>query len=524
MTIVDCTLLAEVDIISAGVVGLIALIVFVFAILSAKDWHWVNVVFLILTLISSITAIIGMTFAYHHRIEGLRAYDREFKAAEKAEKDVAMIISGDPTQSQYGKDSLRYRSNQLALALTGRGLVWRNGKVGVDGDNRTFTRPKERTPEQIAKTPFVEAIVYAFADNRGFPNRYIGSMRISAETGTEFTLEPVDLADKDRFDDPSTTWTLYEKMPQDRHGIFKEELRSNVSKRLEENGEPTDPVGKQRSAFVKRMNDQSKDFDFATFVEILKRDYLPAERLGFDPSSLEYEQLIDQFAFDNQPISKIEAYIKATPGRIVTNFEPKEEQKVIKFTFTADADIAIKTDGVGSVELLGVYNSGGEAVIPNLMENPEGVTFNVNDVVYIDELSASDFQQTYAGKVKKDDTLFVRRLQDFPLLFKDRKIRVARINEEIIIAEATAEKTRTALKDAEAQDAALSDLRDKNSEDNDRFKKDLEILGQANDTLKQRSTELAQQIAQRKEKVESLYEQIKAQALDRLRAAVSVSN
>jgi len=94
MTIVDCTLLAEVDLISAGVVGLIALIVFVFAILSAKNWHWVNVVLLIFTLITSITSIIGMTYAFKHRRDGMQLFQRERDRALKVEADLEEIISG----------------------------------------------------------------------------------------------------------------------------------------------------------------------------------------------------------------------------------------------------------------------------------------------------------------------------------------------------------------------------------------------------------------------------------------------
>jgi len=527
MTIVDSTLLAEVNMIYAGVVGLIALLVFVFAILSAKNWHWVNVVFLVLTLITSITAIIGMTFAFDHRYEGMVEFKKQSDAAEKAEEKVVQLIGGDPLSVKYGKDSLRYNSNQLALAMTGRGRKWREGRVTVEGDDRKFTLRNERDLEKEAS--FSGAIMYAFADkrrtpnSRGIPDRYIGSMFISGETDKDFTLQPVALADTDLFDDPQTTWTLYEKMPQDRHGIFKEALESRVLAVSKSNKEPSEG-DKVRQAFVESMNDEAKEFDIATFTKILKRDYLPAERLGYDSDSVEYEQMIDQYAFDGQSVSEVEKYVSNVPGRKNREFNPDPQLVFVKFSFTAASDRAVLTDGTGSLKNDGLFNAAGEAVIGKLMQNPEGVTFKENDVVLIDEPSSVEFERDHAGKLKKLDRIFVRRLQDFPMMFKTRKIRIATLESETATSEATAAKTEAALKDTKAQIDVRTDLLAKNTEDEEGFAKDLETLIQANKSLEQRSAERAQQIKNRKVRIESLYQQIKAQALAKLRGAVSVSN
>ena len=520
MTIVDCTLLAEVDLISAGVVGLIALIVLVFAILSAKNWHWVNVVFLILTLITSITAIVGMTFAFQHRREGMLEYKKYLDAAEKAEAQVAEIIGGDPLSVKYGKDSLRYNNNQLALAMTGRGRAWRGGEITVEGDQRKFTLQSERNLE--AEASLTGAIMYAFADNGAIPDRYIGSVFVAAETNKDFTLAPVALADQDRFDDPGTTWTLYEKMPQDRHGIFKSALESIVGAQSA-NAERS-PEDQQRQAFVENLNDESKEFDIATFTEILKRDFLPADRLGFNPDSLAYEQMIDQYAFDNQSVSKIKTYVENTPGRKNTLFEPTPEQVFVKYTFTAASETAVKTDGIGTLENDGMFNPAGEAVVGKLMQNPEGVTFKKDDVILIDQASSAEFERAHDGKLKQIDEIFVRQLNDFPLMFKNRKIRIAKFADEIITSETTTVKTQAALKDAREQIEVRTDLLTKNTEDEEKFTKDSENLQQINESFKQRSAELAQEIKTRKEKIDSLYQQIQTQAVERLRAAVSVSN
>ena len=522
MTIVDCTLLAEVDLISAGVVGLIALIVFVFAILSAKNWHWVNVVLLIFTLITSITSIIGMTYAFKHRRDGMQLFQRERDRALKVEADLEEIISGDPLEIKYGKGSLRYSNNRLALAMTGRGHSWQDGTVSRDGENNKFTLKSERNLQD--EPSLVGAILYAFSENKGVAANYIGSVSVEAETEAEFTLKPVDLVDSERFENPQKTWTLFEKMPQDQHGIFKEALKSKVNS-AEAN--PDSPAAKFVKSLEesKEINKEFIEIDIAAFTQILKNDFLPANQLGYSPDSLAYERLIDQYAFDGQSIGRIEKYIESTPGRNSTVFEPTPEEVFIKFSFTADSDTAVRTDAdenAGSLKNDGLYNTAGEAIVGGLKQNPDGVTFKSNDVVMIDEPSAAEFQNTHQGKLKQIDRIYVRQLHDFPLMFKDMKLRAAQFAEETIVTQATTEKTQVALADAGKQIEVRTDLIDKSTEDEDRFKRDGENLLKTNEALRLQSEQLERRIEQLKAKTDSQYQQIQTRALNSLQSAVSV--
>ena len=519
MTIVDCTLLAEVDLISAGVVGLIALIVLVFAILSAKNWHWVNVVLLIFTLIASITSIIGMTYAFKHRRDGMLIFQRESKRALDAEAKLENIISGDPLSVQYGKGSLRDSNNRLALAMTGRGHAWRGCTVTADGEQNKFTLKNERNQEDEAS--LVGAIVYAFSENNGIPANYIGSVAVEV-IESELVLKPVDLVDSQRFENPQKPWTLFEKMPQDQHGIFKEALVSKTN--LEE-----DDIDSAVAKLVKSMQESkeiSKEFvevDIAEFTQILKRDFLPANQLGYAPDSLEYEQLIDQYAFDGQSIGRIEKYIDSTPGRNNTLFEPAPEEVFIKFSFLEDSDTAVQTDAadnVGNLANDGLYNTAGQSVVASLMQNPNGVTFKTNDVVLIDEPSAVEFQNVHQGKLQQIDRIYVRPLQDFPLMFKDMKIRAAQFVKEKITAEATTAKTEVAWQDALKQIEVRTELIAKSTEDEERFKRDAGNLLKTNEASRQRSAELERQIKSLEAKTDSQYKQIQTQTLERLRNAV----
>ena len=522
MTIVDCTLLAEVDMISAGVVGLIALIVFVFAILSAKNWHWVNVVLLVFTLIASITSIVGMTFAYKHRRDGMVLFQKESKRATDAEKKLETIVSGDPLSLKYDKGSLRDSNNRLALAMTSRGNAWQGSAASADGLNK-FTLKNERNLEE--EPSLVGAIMYAFSENNGSPVNYIGSVSIKEETATEFTLEPVDLIDTQRFENPQKTWTLFEKMPQDQHGIFKRALISKVNSAEDDKDSPA-------AKLVKTLEDSKEidknfvEIDIAEFTQILKRDFLPANLVGYAPDSLEYEQLIDEYAFDGQSIGKIQDYVENAPGRIVNKFDPAPEKTFVKFSFTEASDTAVRTDAeenVGDLKNDGLYNTNGESIVGSLQQNPDGVTFKANDVVLIDQPSAVDFANSHSGKLQKIDEIYVRPLQDFPLMFKNMRIRAAQFVVETTAAQETTAKTQVAVADANKQIEVRAELIDKNTEDIERFKRDSENLTKTNETLQGRSAELKQQIENLKTKTDWQYKQIQTKTVERLRSAVSVS-
>lgn len=524
MTIVDCTLLAEVDLISASVVGLIALIVIVFAILSAKNWHWVNVVLLIFTLIASITSIIGMTYAFKHRRDGMVQFRDARARALKEEERLEKIISGDPLSVKYDKGSLRDSNNRLALAMTGRGNAWRGCTVTADGEQNKFALKGERKLED--ETSLVGAIVYAFSENDGIPANYIGSVAVEkkeADGETTYVLKPIDLEDTQRFENPQKPWTLFEKMPQDQHGIFKEALISKTN--LEEDNDS--PAAKLVKSIQesKEFNKEFAEIAIADFTQILKRDFLPANQLGYDPDSLGYEQLIDQYAFDGQSIGRIEKYIDETPDRKNKLFEPAPEEVFIKFSFLEDSDTAIQTDAaenVGNLANDGLFNTAGQSVVSALMQNPDGVTFKTNDVVLIDEPSATEFQNTHQGKLKQIDRIYVRPLYDFPLIFKDIKVREARFVKETIIAKATIAKAEVALSDANKQIVVRTELINKNTQDEERFNRDVENIRATNEASRVQTAELERQIKSLQAKTDSQYKQIQTQTLERLRNAISV--
>ena len=108
-------------------------------------------------------------------------------------------------------------------------------------------------------------------------------------------------------------------------------------------------------------------------------------------------------------------------------------------------------------------------------------------------------------------------------MFKNMKLRAAQFVEEKITAEATTEKTKVALADAEKQIEVRTDLIEKSTEDEERFKRDIANLLTTNQNLRQRLAELERRVENLKTRTDWQYQQIQTRTLERLRGAVSVS-
>jgi hypothetical protein len=526
MIIPDSYLLAEVNMINAGIVGLVAIVVIVFAIMSSKQWHWINIVLLVLTLISSITAIAGMSYAYNHRRKGMVEYRNAEKLATQKSVELDKLINGDLLSPRFEPGSLRYIDSALSKSLTGRGRVWQAGRVSAaEGPLRTFTFSAARDLEKEGSLK--GAVLYAFAETEiAFPSRYIGAVQVEAESATTLTLKPLALAEVKAYAEPKTTWSLFEKMPQDQRGVFKEMLTARV-----ESNPEIPAVYKQ---FVEKLKDENAEFDISTFRDILKRDFLPAERLDFDPKSREYELLIDRYAFDGQSIGKIESWIADNAARrIAKRFEPKPDEVFIQYVFTKDSDpqAPMAVDGIGKLETEGIFNAGGQAVAGGLTGTPNGVTFAKGDIAIINLASANGyateggrvrgFSEIHEGRIDEQDRIYFRELQDLPFELRDLKIRSERIAEETLRANKANANQRIALEDAAKQTQVRTQLLTSLEEDNENLTADAAAIEASNGRKQQRSAALDQQLRSLQNRIASVYRQIQSRSMQMLRIAVS---
>ena len=135
-----------------------------------------------------------------------------------------MLILGNKDSATYDPGSLRAVSNRLSLAMSGRGRVWSGGTVTAEGDKRIFQYATAR-PEDANKTNLLNVLLYAFADvsinGNPEPQSYIGSVLVTEETLENVKLEGLFISNGQEWATPSSSWTLFEKMPLDRHDTFK---------------------------------------------------------------------------------------------------------------------------------------------------------------------------------------------------------------------------------------------------------------------------------------------------------------
>ena len=123
---------------SYAIFGLIFVLLIVFGVLSAKHWHWVNTVFLVLCFIAGVAASAGLAKAYKLRTKDMNAAIKNEKDAANFQAQADLAIYGEPTSYAYDPGSLRYTNEQLTLEFYDRGRVWMSGQIAVNDANRVF--------------------------------------------------------------------------------------------------------------------------------------------------------------------------------------------------------------------------------------------------------------------------------------------------------------------------------------------------------------------------------------------------
>ena len=398
---------------SYAIVGILVIAFIAFVVLSAKAWHWANIVFLSLCFLAGLGALLSMG-------QVLELRRAEMLDARKAEDDLIRInqqientLYGEGLTLEYSPDSLRGLSERLDLELADRGRVWTGGSIEPKDANRIFrfSGPRVQNPDAVNQASMQDMRLFVFADRtfdneQVFPVRFVGTMRVLGETDDSVELEPVFLADVEEYKSPTSTWTLYEKSPADRRDAY---LRDTSIELKEE--------------------DSGLDQELTEYRKILVEEFLPANGLGFDLSDEQqaksYELLIDRIMFDGLPIVKIENWIETQPNRISQRFVPESEEVFVRFRFENKSNGAFDVNSTGNLGAEGQFTENGQAINPAL--HAEGdIEFEKGDVIMVDQLTADGYQRgedivprfSDTQPVTEIDRVFVRRLSDFPYLLK----------------------------------------------------------------------------------------------------------
>ena len=401
------------------VYGIILVVLIAGSVMAAKYWHWVNTVFLILTFLAGIAATLGMAKVFYKRSQIVSKYNRVLKDHANASEQLNTAIYGKPSDIGYGENSLRGVSNKLNLELMGRGRVWSGGTVTNEGDNWKFkfvAAVPEDEGNQLAQLKQFEVQVFRdqVINGRAYPVGYIGKFRVNDATREGFVLQALQVVDNAEAASPTATWSIYEKMPLDRRGAFKDAI----------------------AAVKKDLNVDEMSID--DFRQVLSQELFPADKVPLDVESAQYERLIDSYAFDGQSLGKIENWVDANAGsRKSGPFQPRPEEVQVKYRFNK-ASKEYTVDAEGNLETDGPFTPLGYAVSRNLHLGKK-VTFEEGDEITIDQLSAEGYQRDGVAvppfpqteDVTEIDRIYVRKYRDYPFMFSSLQSQAVKLNEAL---------------------------------------------------------------------------------------------
>lgn len=478
-----------------AILGVVFVLMIVAAVYAAKTWHWVNVVFLVLTFLAGVGAAAAMAKVLHLKHQAMRDAVQAEQRAEQLQQVANEAVFGPPDSITYGPNSLRGLSEALKLEMDGRGRVWRNGQIEVQGNNRVFKFGVERpADENQAAASMQDMMLYVFADgiveDVPYPVTYVGNMRVVSETPDSVVLEPLFIANQEEYENPSGSWTLFEKMPLDRNDAFRRAEGVDIN---------------------------SPEFDITEYRQVLMNKYLPAGLFGLDPESAEYEKIIDTYAFDGLTLGQIENWIEENRAtRINPRFEPALEEVFVRFKFNKKSNRKYQVDATGNLNVGtdGLFTPQGYAVLETLHVGGDGsVTFQEGDEVIVDVLTADGYQRSDGTQVPPFSTLedvtevariYIRQRRDYPYILQDLQRETARLTDEIKRVRENNVATQIAWDDATAQVTERDDVIGKLQQDQENLRRDNEAIRQALaqrqlevDELRQRVAALEQSIREK---------------------------
>lgn len=479
-----------------AILGLLFIAMIVFAVMSArKDWHWLNPVLLVFIFLAGSAGMIGMAQTLHLRRGVMSKIEKAQKRVVEQEAMRQQLVYGDISSAEYGPNSLRGRAQQLELLQLGRGRSWAGGTVSNADGEIEFKFPAEQPEVEDENLSLNNVELFAFADNdKGSPVMFVGKFLVIEQTPNELFLEQsAPIANWQEYREPqAATWTLFERMPFDKHGIFRDLFQQlNPDKSL--------------------MNDGK--FDITKFRAFLTGQTSPlaANNLGLEPNSPEYESLIDQVNFDEVPTGEIEAWVESAPNRITRRFEPSPGEVFIRYKFNGNSTETYTVDDkTGKLDTDGTFSVLGHAVDPSLQLSPgdetRDVTFRKDDFVEIDLFTAEGYTRADGTKVlpfterepnvEQVARIYRRKLVDFPYEMTKIYNRGAQVGNEHSRLVSNKEVESTTIGDLEKQQQERTREKVAYENDNNNLRNDLDRITTVQQQIEQQVADGARKIAQ----------------------------
>ena len=487
-----------------AIVGILLIAFIAFVVLSAKAWHWVNIVFLSLCFLTGLGVLYAAAKVLDARRADMVKVQKLERDLERVENQIEQTVYGSGFSFEYDPESLRGLSERLSLEQAGRGRVWKSGSIAVQDRNRVFKFASERVLNPENPNALQDVTMYVFSDRDFqedlYPVLFVGIMKVVGEAADSITLEPVFVADSQEYRAPSSSWTLFEKPPTDKRDAF---IRDTGIELKED-----DP------GLNEKLNEYRK---------LLVEQYMPAEVFGLDTSkekdALEFEKIVDRVMFDGLPIAKIESWIESQSDRISKRFDPSNEEIFVRYQFNDKSNRQYEVDASGNIESDGQFNKNGQAINPALHAGGK-VEFQKGDEIYVDQLTADGYQRgeepvppfSSTEPVTEISRIYRRQLKDYPFLLRrlDRQIkeyaaeieRIKKNNERSQFANAEANKQ---LQERENQAGLLQ-------QDIASFENDLRIIDGFLQQTQDARASLEASIKQTEQDIRSRHRQVKASA------------
>lgn len=224
--------------------GIVVLVGLITILMSAKNWHWAQMLLLLGIFLFGITTLLfGLEVVRFHK-KFMIAFQDTQKEIESVElqlvaldvgtrdpKIIGDLFGGDvpfDQQTESGMPSYAIWKHRLNVMARSRGRVWR-GVQRVGNVDPQSNQVRVALPEGAPGGIEPGAILYAF--EMGPPvgadpsqgSQYLGAFRVvdAADRGATLeSLHPLDQRTGNRLQDSQAPWSLYESMPGDRHDLF----------------------------------------------------------------------------------------------------------------------------------------------------------------------------------------------------------------------------------------------------------------------------------------------------------------
>lgn len=473
-------------------VGLLFILLVVFAVMARRHWHWSNIVAVILTFLAGAAAMFGAGKVLNVRYTEMKDAEVAETRADKAKLDLDFVRFGDPNSFTYGPGSLRDTENKLSRELIGQGRVWKHGSVEQRDGSYVFKFAQAR--QQMTEADKLKGVMlYVFSDNQSeglppYPAIFLGNFRVKEETPDSLTLAPEFVVSDEALSRPAN-WTLFEKMPIDRDSVFRDA-----------NGYIKPEPGMLNELRAKLVN-----------------EIMPASLFQLSPDGREYEEVIDKVLFDGLSLGDIDNYIRENQAtRKSMRFEPSKEEVYVRFRFDDKSRNSYVVDGTGTLDLNGDFSPTGQAYNQALHYGKE-ISFIKGEEILVDQNTADGYQRVdqtpvppfgQAEPVTEVGRLYKRKLADFPLQLRAYRREVSDLTKRVEETKVQNQTTQVALEATQTQERNRDELISLLQQDRDNLRSDVDqisnLLQKRNselETLKTQLDELLKQMDSMKQKV-----------------------